>query len=338
MKIILYLLLISFSIGVYNPAYAEIGEFRNKIREAIKERKTGESDKNLSEIDEPITKSGKYIFSIQQGGLPRKYIVYVPIGYNPQIASPLLMAFHGGGGDMNYMARDEYYGLISKSNKEKFIVIFPSGYSKFKSGKLATWNAGKCCGDARDKKINDIEFISNILSNVSHQMNIDKTRIFATGMSNGGMISYSIACELPNIFRAIAAVAGTDNNISCSHKTSISILHIHALNDTHVLFYGGAGKNSFRDTSKVTDFISVPDTIKKWVGYNQCNTEPKRILSVSGAYCDLYDACNENSQVQLCVTTTGGHSWPGGYKPRGEETSKAISANDVMWNFFKNQK
>ncbi len=169
-------------------------------------------------------------------------------------------------------------------------------------------------------------------------MNIDRNRIYATGMSNGGMISYVVACELPDIFRAIAAVAGTDGTITCSHKSPISILHIHAKDDTHVLFEGGAGKDAFRDASKVTEFTSVPDTIATWVGYNKCNGVPKRVLTVNGAYCDLYNDCAGGTEVQLCVTDTGGHSWPGGGDVRGKVTSKAISANDVMWDFFKNQK
>lgn len=285
----------------------------------------------------PITKAGDYTFSIPQGTLTRKYLVHVPPSYNAAKATPLLMAFHGGGGDMNYMARDEYYGLISKSNKEGFVLIFPNGYSKFPGGKFATWNAGNCCGDARDKKIDDVNFIRMIVANISGQMNIDRKRIYATGMSNGGMMSYVVACELPDIFKAIAAVAGTDNTVSCSHKSPISVLHIHAKNDDHVLFNGGAGEGAFKDESKVTNFTSVPATIAKWVGYNQCGGAPQRVLTVSGAYCDLYNACANGTQVKLCVTDMGAHSWPGGYKPRGEAPSQAISANDMMWDFFKNQ-
>lgn len=126
-----------------------------------------------------------------------------------------------------------------------------------------------------------------IIANLKHQLNVDANRIFATGMSNGGMISYVMACELPDIFKAIASVAGTDNTVTCSHKQPISILHIHAQNDDHVLFNGGAGEGAFKDPSKVTNFTSVPDTIHRWVAYNQCNAIPKRVLSVNGAYCDL---------------------------------------------------
>jgi len=333
--------------AMVHPTYAE-GAFREKIKEAIKERmaeKMGSKmggkladDQSFSDVQKPMTQSGDYAFSINVQGISRKYLVHVPTGYNPAQPTPMVLAFHGGGGDMNYMARDEYYGLISKSNKEGFIVVFPNGYSKFEKGIFATWNAGNCCGDARDKKIDDVSFVRMIISHLERQMNVDKGRIFATGMSNGGMISYVMACEMSDVFKAIAPVAGTDNTITCSHQHPISVLHIHAQNDDHVLFKGGAGEGAFKDPSKVTDFTSVPETIHRWVTYNKCNATPNRVLTVNGAYCDLYTGCADGTEVKLCVTETGAHSWPGGYKPRGEEPSQAISANDMMWDFFKDQK
>lgn len=346
LKVILCVVSVGFLVSAAVPAHAE-GPLRERIKEAMQARMAEKMSEKLggrgtsdssSDVKTPITKAGDYTYTIQQGDLTRKYLVHVPPSYNLNIATPLVMAFHGGGGDMNYMAKDEYYGLISKSNKEGFVVIFPNGYSKFPAGKFATWNAGNCCGDARDKKIDDVSFVRTIVSNISGQMNIDRNRIFATGMSNGGMMSYVVACELPDVFKAIAAVAGTDNTISCSHKSPISILHIHAKNDDHVLFNGGAGEGAFKDESKVTNFTSVPASIAKWVGYNQCQGAPTRVLTVNGAYCDLYNECAGGTQVKLCVTDTGAHSWPGGHKPRGEAPSQAISANDMLWDFFKSQK
>lgn len=346
LKTILCCVSVGILMGGVVPAHAE-GLLRERIREAMQTRmaeKMGEkrggklADSSSSDVKAPMTKAGDYTFEIKQGDLTRKYLVHVPPNYHPQNPTPLLVAFHGGGGSMEHMAKDELYGLITKSNKEGFIVAFPNGYSKFAKGIFATWNAGNCCGDARDKKIDDVEFIRAMVANIAGQMNIDRNRIFATGMSNGGMISYVMACELPDIFKAIAAVAGTDNTVTCSHKQPISILHIHAKNDDHVLFNGGAGEGAFKDESKVTQFTSVPESINRWVDYNQCNPTPQRVLTVNGAYCDLYSGCKDDKQVELCVTDTGGHSWPGGYKPRGEGTSKAIFANDVMWDFFKNQR
>ncbi|MFA7277301.1 MAG: PHB depolymerase family esterase [Pseudobdellovibrionaceae bacterium] len=319
-----------------DTAHAEIG-----LRDALKARLIKKmADKAVpdseSDVSVPITTSGDYTFTITYDDISRAYLVHVPPSYNPARPMPLLFAFHGGGGDMNYQADDTKYGLISKSDKEGFIVVFPNGVGAFSStGKLATWNAGICCGKARDENIDDVGFVRTIVTNITRQMNVDRSKIFATGMSNGGMMVQRLACEMADVFAGIASVTGTDSTTYCRPSRPIPVLHIHALNDDHVLFNGGAGKDAFRDPSKVADFISVPETIKRWVGRNHCAPTPVRVLSNEGAYCDLYSNCAGGVHVKLCVTETGGHSWPGGVKTRGNEpTSKAISANDQMWNFF----
>lgn len=285
--------------------------------------------------DARITRPGDYTFTLRHDNLTRRYRVHVPAKYDPGTPAPLLVVLHGGGGNMDYQANDAYYGQISASEREGFVAVFPNGFSRLRSGKLATWNAGDCCGAARDRNVDDVGFIRAIVASLTRRMNIDRDRIYATGMSNGAMMAYRLACELPEVFRAIAAVAGTDNTRSCPPTRPVSILHIHARNDAHVLYAGGAGPG-LRDESKVTDFTSVADTVSKWVRLNGCTTTPRRIVETTGAYCDVYSPCQDKAAVQLCVTETGGHSWPGGRKPRGgEPPSRAISANDVMWDFFR---
>ncbi|MBI5752572.1 MAG: prolyl oligopeptidase family serine peptidase [Hydrogenophilales bacterium] len=314
---------------------AASGTLRERLKQRLnKVRQSKSASESSSAATSRIDKPGDYTFSIVHDGLTRMYLVHVPQKYRAATPAPVVLAFHGGGGDMNYMATDKYYGLISKAEAEGFVVAFPSGFSKLKSGKFATWNAGTCCAGARDQEVDDVGFVRKIVGNVTSQINIDRKQIYATGMSNGGMMSYRLACEMADTFKAIAAVAGTDNTTSCTPKAPISILHIHAKNDDHLLYNGGAGK-TFRDQSKVSDFISVPATLAKWVKQNSCNPTPQRVLETPGAYCDKYSQCQGNVAVQLCVTETGGHSWPGGTKPRGDEPpSQAISANDVMWAFF----
>ncbi|HEV8314831.1 MAG TPA: PHB depolymerase family esterase [Burkholderiaceae bacterium] len=280
-----------------------------------------------------ITKPGDYSFVIEHGGLRRMYRIHVPESYDDAKPTPLLFALHGGGGSMDYQADDTKYGLITKSEQAGFIAVFPNGYSKLKSGKFATWNAGNCCGGARDQNVDDVGFIRRIVANLMRQMNVDRQRIYATGMSNGGLMSYRLACEMSDVFKAIAPVAGTDNTRSCTPKQPVAVLHIHARNDTHVLYTGGAG-SPLRDKSTVTEFTSVPDTVAKWVKLDGCIATPRRTLDKPGAYCEVYAPCRAQAEVQLCVTETGEHSWPGGHKRRGEAPSQAISANDVMWEFF----
>lgn len=274
---------------------------------------------------------GDYALSLMHAGQKRLYRVHVPPGYSAAKPVPLVFSLHGGGGTMDYQANDSYYGQISKSNQAGYVVVFPNGFSKLRSGKLATWNAGNCCAAARDEDSDDVGFIRAIIHSLSAQLSIDPQRIFADGMSNGGMMAYRLACEMPDVIRAIASVAGTDNTRWCTPKAPISVLHIHAKDDELELFDGGSGRKS----SRVTSFVSVPDSIAKWVRLNGCNATPQRVFENAGAYCDAYTQCRGGVEVKLCVTPTGGHSWPGGKKPRGDATgSAALSATDVIADFF----
>ena len=328
--------LVSFPHNVAAQADVADGTLRERIKQRIlKARQDKSSSAPQAEARSSIDTPGDYSLSMVHDGLTRRYRVHVPLAYRAATPTPMILAFHGGGGDMTYMATDAYYGLISTSEAAGFIVVFPNGFSLLSSGKFAAWNAGTCCATARDKDIDDVGFIKAVVSHLRSQLNVAPDRIYATGMSNGGMMSYRLACEMATTFKAIAAVAGTDNTTSCSPKVPISILHIHARNDDHVLYNGGAGKNAFRDQTKISDFISVPATIAQWVERNGCHAPPQRVLETSGAYCERYTQCRGNVAVQLCVTERGGHSWPGGSKPRGDEPpSQALSANDIMWTFF----
>ncbi|HEY0955446.1 MAG TPA: PHB depolymerase family esterase [Roseateles sp.] len=265
----------------------------------------------------------------------RKVLVHLPKGFDAATPAPLVLAFHGGGGHAEHMA--ENYGLTQKADEAGFVVAFPNGYSKLPGGRFATWNAGGCCGDARDRGSDDVGFARAVVAAVQTRFKTDPARVFATGMSNGGMISHRLACEAADIFRAVAAVAGTDATASCTPSKPISVLHIHAKDDTHVLFNGGAGTDAFRDTSKVMDFVSVPETISRWTKRNQCTAPPQRVLDKPGAYCEATSGCAGGVQVQLCVTENGGHSWPGsGAQRRGKApASTALDANDEIWRFFQ---
>jgi polyhydroxybutyrate depolymerase len=147
-------------------------------------------------------------------------------------------------------------------------------------------------------------------------------------MSNGGMMAYRLACEAADIFTAIAPVAGTDNTRECKPSRPVAVLHIQAKDDPRVLYDGGEGRG--------TSHVGVPATVAKWVQLDRCEGTAKRVLDKPGAWCELHAPCSGGAQVKLCITETGGHSWPGGAKPRGGPApSNAISANDMMWDFFK---
>lgn len=314
------------------PLKAEDGLLRSWLKKRAEQRAQTGSTETPTAIDAKLSRPGDYTFTLLHNGLKRKYRVHVPTHYDTKTPAALVVALHGGGGNMDYQA--QHYGLIEKSDSAGFVVVFPNGYSKLKSGQFATWNAGNCCGSARDEKIDDVGFIREVVARLRRQLNIDAQRIYATGMSNGGMMAYRLACEASDVFKAVAAVAGTDNSMNCTPKNPVSILHIHAKDDDHVLFNGGAGPGA-ADKSKVTDFVSVPDTISKWRSLDACIPHtPRKVLEKPGAYCEQYAPCQDHSRVQLCVTESGGHSWPGSQSIRNKSPSQAISANDLMWDFF----
>jgi len=290
----------------------------------------------LSATASPISAPGDYRLSLQHGGLTRHYLLHVPRSLVPGQPAPLLLALHGGGGHMELQADDAKYGLISKSEQAGFIAVFPNGSSAFPGGRLATWNAGNCCGRARDQGVDDVGFVRAVVADVQARLPVDARRIYATGMSNGAMMAQRLACEAADLFSGIAAVAGTDNTQQCSPARPIAVLLIHARDDDHVLFGGGAGPQAFRDRSQVTEFRSVPATLAGWIARNACQAQASRVLERPGAYCDRYAACRGGAAVQLCVTDSGGHAWPGGGTVRRAKgaPSQALSANEVMWDFF----
>ena len=276
--------------------------------------------------------AGDYDYTIKVGNMDRRYLLHVPANYEQKRNNSLILAFHGGLGSAEMMS--ENYGWKEKSDEEGFIVAFPNGASRLPSGKLATWNAGNCCGYAAESQSADTDFVKAMISDIKSKIGIKN--IFATGMSNGGMFAHRLACEMSDTFSAIAAVSGTNNFDDCNPQKPISILHIHGFKDDHVLFNGGCGPKCI--VGSETQFVSVPKTIDDWVVKDGCDKTSERTELNSSAYCDLYTGCANNTQVKLCVAKDGGHSWPGTNKepnPLEKSTpSQAINATNEIWNFF----
>lgn len=319
------------------------GPLREFLKKRWTEKQASKEAPVTSELlKESLSKAGLHTLQLKINESPRYFMIYIPPKLDISKPAEVLFVLHGGGGNMKIQSTEEYYHQLSVADQRGHIAVFPNGYSQFKSGEFATWNAGACCGEARDEKVDDVLFIKTILENLKASIKINSKRVFATGMSNGAMMSYRLACDTEGLFAGIAAVAGTDNTLQCDSKTPVSVLHIHAKDDDHVMFNGGAGKKAFKDTAKVTNFTSVPDTIKKWTMKSHCQGQPKTVLKTAGAECELYTNCSNGVRIQLCTTETGGHSWPGGEKIRkwgsGSSPSKALSANDVMWSFFDSLK
>ncbi|MDM4766196.1 PHB depolymerase family esterase [Pelomonas sp. SE-A7] len=328
---------VTLAAGLFGPAAAQDATLRERLRERMQARQAEKQPAPPAGTLGP----GTHELSVQHAGQTRRFLLHIPKTLQPAgQPTPLLIAMHGGGGNMRFQADDENYGLISKSEQAGFLVAFPNGLSPLPGGGLATWNAGNCCAQARDKGSDDVGFIRAMLAEIEKRQAVDTRRVYATGMSNGGMMAHRLACEMADRISAIAAVAGTDNTRACSPSRPVPVLIIHARNDDHVLFEGGAGEKAFRDRSQVTEFTSVAETAQRWMQRNRCDaaSPAQLVLKNEGAVCERHAAgCAGGAVVEVCTTETGGHSWPGAGKVRRgkEAASQALSANNRMWEFFQ---
>lgn len=272
--------------------------------------------------------------SLKHGGLNRTYVVHLPLHFSNSIIYPLLIALHGGFGSSTEM--ENHTALDVKADSSNFIVVYPQGYTGKQGVSAATWNAEGCCGASKNDNIDDVGFISALIDKLKAKYPIDAKRVFATGLSNGGMMCYRLATELSNKIAAIAPVASNMVNTASSPNKPIAILHIHSYQDKHVPYYGGLGVGF-----AMVNYTPVFDVLNQtWAPFLACSNKNDTIYTGSDFTHISWNKCSANSSVELYVTTDGGHSWPGS-PYRGtmgvftDTPSTAFSANDLMWDFFK---
>ena len=288
---------------------------------------------------EPDTlKAGNHTRFVEVGKKTRSYLVHVPPGGDKAKAVPLVLAFHGGGSNAQQMVR--FCGLNDKADKEGFLVVYPSG-----SGRLAgvlTWNAGNCCGYAQEQDVDDVAFVRALLDDLAKAARVDPKRVYATGISNGGMIAYRLASELSDRIAAIAPVAGPMGTETCKPKRPVPVIHFHGTDDEFASFKGGKGAKSLSGT----DFYSVEHSIRAWVKANGCKEEPateqlpEKVADGTKVVRITYGGGKDGAEVVLVVIEGGGHTWPGRaptLKVLGKSTQN-IAANDAMWDFFQKHK
>ena len=156
---------------------------------------------------QPVQSAGLFTVKLRHGGRQREALVHVPTSFNGVRQLPVLLALHGGGGSASLIASDAY-GLRAKADEAGFIAVFPNGVGALGGTALATWNAGHCCGSARDKQIDDVGYLRALVEHLQRRLPIDRQRIYATGMSNGGMMAHRLACDAADLVAGVAAVAG----------------------------------------------------------------------------------------------------------------------------------
>jgi len=273
--------------------------------------------------------------SLQFGGMKRNYIFHLPTSHDPKIASPLLIVFHGALMDGKGM-RDAT-NLNDIADRRGFIVVYPDGYKR-------TWASGGMIFGAGREGVDDVGFVTTLIDNLSKELNIDLKRVYAAGLSNGGMFAHRLGCELSDRIAAIASVGGTmptDISKSCKPKRPISVMIIHGTKDRLVRWEGGSRKE------QTNGFLSVPATVNKWVEIDGCSAPPKHTV-LADKFDDgtrirreAYEKCKDKAEVILYVIEGGGHLWPNGFgKSKFLELlfgniSEEIDVGEVIWDFFQ---
>ncbi|MDE2335763.1 MAG: hypothetical protein KGL10_00455, partial [Alphaproteobacteria bacterium] len=169
-------------------------------------------------------------------GRDRTYLVHIPDNVSGHKNLPVVIMLHGGGGNAAQFA--EQTGMNAVADKNGFIAVYPEG-TKAMLGNFRTWNAGRCCGKAMRGKSDDVAFISRIIDALAQKYAIDTKRVYATGHSNGAMMSYRLACQLSDKIAAVAPVSGQRVFDDCHPKRAVAILHIHGTADPCALYNGG---------------------------------------------------------------------------------------------------
>lgn len=274
-------------------------------------------------------------------GRERFYRLYVPSSYNKENPAALVFVLHGGGGrsrDMVKLTKGKFNEL---AERDGFIVVYPEGVQKH-------WNDGRGVQlyYAHRENINDVGFINLLIDKLSEEYSIDKKRIYSTGISNGGLMSERLACEMSEKFAAIAPVAVSmleDYSVKCKPQNSMPILIITGNNDPLVPWDGG---ERISIEGKIGRILSVPEAVGFWVKHNKCQDDSFIAENIDSDLDDetsiqkeVYDQCENNSKVVFYKVENGGHTWPNGSQYLPEflvgKTSRDIDASEVIWNFFK---
>jgi len=258
--------------------------------------------------------SGNFMFD----GINRTWVVYLPQNYQSGDSFPLLIALHGL--TQNGQSMMTFTGFNAIADTGNFIVVYPDGVNN-------SWNVGFVGGSTAD----DVGFLSALIDTLHQDYTINLNRVYATGFSNGGFLSYRLACELGDRIAAIAPVAGTmttDSYTACAPSRNMPVLHIHGTNDFVVSYNGGFGNKS------------VDQVLGLWNNYNNCPANavvidlPDLVAEGSTVKQFTWSPCDESTEVKLLKVINGGHTWPGSVGVTGAgNTNRDISASGEIWKF-----
>lgn len=258
-------------------------------------------------------------------GRQRSYRLHLPPGYRQGARAPLILAFHGRGGDGAWM--EHLTGLSRLSDTAGFDVAYPDGLDK-------SWHYGS--------GPDDVAFVDALLAHLRRTLSVDDRRIYATGISDGGFFSQYLACRRPGALAAIAPVAASLTDGIAALCAATPPLPVAAVFGTADPIVPWAGK---RTGLPLLNFLSAPDSVAFWARHDGCAAVPSVQLlpdrdPADGTRVrqDTYRGCRPGTEVVFYAVLGGGHTWPGGaqFLPAGivGRTSRDVDASQRIWDFF----
>lgn len=286
------------------------------------------------------TSGSMKLFELQTGGYKRVYRVYSPKNLEGTKKYPLLVLLHGGGGTGKGMINLARGGFEKLADRNGAILAYPDGIDK-------NWNDYRAdkTRKAQRENIDDVAFISAMLDEIAKVYPADPSKTYASGISNGAMMSYTLACRASDRFAAIAPVAGAmPENLAaaCGPARPVPVLIISGTKDKLVHWEGGYVTGPF-GKKKLGRTISVEKSRDFWLDKNSCAAAKKEIIKLdsdpedgTSVEREAYPACG--GAVEFIKINGGGHTWPGGLQYLPElvigKTSRELDANAEIWNFF----
>ena len=267
--------------------------------------------------------------AVRVGATERSYEIDLPSHRQPGLVLPVVIVFHGGGGAA--ASARQQTRMSVKGEAEGFIAVYPQG-SGGVLGRLRTWNAGTCCGYAMQHRVDEIAFVGALIDDLRATFAIDPAHIYATGISNGGMMAYEVACALADRIAAIAVVAGEMTALDrCTPARPVPVLVIHGSADRNLPIEGGPGAKAVA----VHDVRSVAAAIDFWRRRDACG-DAAEVEPTAPVRRTRYRSCTAGTEVELVVIEGGGHSWPGGERLARflGSPSPSLDATDEIWRFF----
>jgi len=257
--------------------------------------------------------------TFEYNGLTRQYLLYLPDDLPDN--APLVFVLHGY--TMNAFQMMEYVDMNHIADEHRFAICYPQGYVDSKG--TAHWNAR-----LNISTIEDIGFLTELARNLQSDYGLNEDKTFICGYSNGGFMSYTLACEEPAVFTAIASVSGTMSGYTWDHRNisePIPILHIHGVDDEEVPIDGSMPEEGGWGGAPHVDTI-----ISYWVNLNNCTSNETFFYPPLTNATHYFNGINGN-EVWYYKIDNWGHLWPI-YNPNKPDYNPGINAGEVIWEFF----